>query len=100
MPTSAFQIPDVGLVHRHGGEVTAQQVGHALIRRVGHGGLHPPFTPVSGLGADLITIVVESSSRRYGCYADDDLVAESGVDGLVHAQLGDPAVAWIPRSSL
>ena len=35
-------------------------------------------------------------SRRGGCYADHAVVAESGVNGQVHTQLGDPAVERMP----
>jgi hypothetical protein len=37
-----------------------------------------------------------SPGRACGSYADHDLVARSGVNGQVHAQLGDPAVERMP----
>ena len=36
--------------------------------------------------------------RACGDYADYDVVADSRVNGQVHAQLSDPAVEWMPSA--
>jgi hypothetical protein len=41
-------VADVALVGLFGGEVAAQQVGHGLLGRVGHGGAHPAAQPQPG----------------------------------------------------